>query len=63
MKREKTLEFVMSFPGWWKGKKKWKRLEIYILWNGTCYKEKIEICALENVYFFHKYLWALNKSL
>jgi hypothetical protein len=24
-------------------------LEIYLLWNGTCYKERSEVCALENV--------------
>jgi hypothetical protein len=48
MKREIKLEFIMPFPCWRKGKtirRGWK----YILWNGTCYKERSEICVLENV--------------
>jgi hypothetical protein len=61
MKREKTLEFVMSFPGWWKGNFFWKRLGIYILWNGTYYKERIEICALENVYLFSQIFMGLEE--
>jgi hypothetical protein len=63
MKREKTLEFVMSFPGWWKGNFFWKRLGIYILWNGTYYEKELKYVLLKMCTCFHKYLWALKKSL
>ncbi len=34
MKKGEKMEFIMSFPGWWKGKRIQKRLEIYIMeWN------------------------------
>ncbi len=61
MKRGKKLEFVTSFPSWWKGKRIQKRLEIYLLWNGTFYKEKSEICALENVYILSQIFMGLDE--
>ncbi len=62
MEREKkTLEFVMSFPGWWKGIFLKKRLHIYLLWNDTCYKERSQICALENVYILSQIFMDLDE--
>ncbi len=61
MEKKKTLEFVMSFPSWWKGKRIQKRLDIYLSWNGTCYKERSEICALENVYVLSQIFMDLDE--
>jgi hypothetical protein len=38
-------------------KKGWR----YILWNGTCYRERINICALENVYVFSQTFMGLEE--
>jgi hypothetical protein len=40
-------------------KKGWR----YMLWNATCFKERIEICALENVYVFSQIFISLEEIL
>jgi hypothetical protein len=59
---KKTLEFEMSFLGWWK-RKKIKRGWRYVSWNGTCYKEGSELCALENVYVLFQIFMGLDEIL
>jgi hypothetical protein len=36
-------------------------LEIYLLWNGNFYKERSEICALENVYVLSQIFMGLDE--
>jgi hypothetical protein len=38
-------------------KKGWR----YVLWNGTCYRERIKICALENVNVFSQIFMGLEE--
>ncbi len=33
----------------------------YILWNGTCYKEKNEICGFEIMYILSQIFMGLNQ--
>jgi hypothetical protein len=51
----------MALLGWWKGKIILKMLEIYLLWNRTCYKERSEKCVLENVYVVSQIFMGLNE--
>ncbi len=62
----------MSYPCWWKGKKQQdssnKKVVIrkgwrYILWNGTCYEERIEIHGLENMEYFSKTNYGPSKYM
>jgi hypothetical protein len=60
MEKEKKWNFIMSFPCWWKGKKV-RRGWRYILSNGTYYRERSEICALENVCILLQIFMGLNE--
>ncbi len=50
----------MPFPCWWKGKNN-EKSQKYILWNGTCYKERSEICVFENVYILSQIFIGLDE--